>query len=157
MFNGPQWSIVSRVRKLFVLAGVILGLLAPSAASATILSVFGTVTCTEPDLGRDRPASAGAATRRNTTVPSWDGTPIDVSVGFPVASGADNNYPGRRHLPRLGRHQDHAVERHRAAVADQRLRGLQHHRPRLGLLVRETLRTREHASSRRRANTATST
>ena len=28
-----------------------------------------------------------------TTVPSWDGTPIDVSVAFPPATGADNNYP----------------------------------------------------------------
>ena len=26
-------------------------------------------------------------------VPSWDGTPIDVSVAFPPASGSDNNYP----------------------------------------------------------------
>ena len=26
-------------------------------------------------------------------MPVWDGTPIDVSVAFPVATGADNNYP----------------------------------------------------------------
>ena len=28
-----------------------------------------------------------------TTVPNWDGTPVDVSVAFPAASGSDNNYP----------------------------------------------------------------
>jgi hypothetical protein len=98
MFNGT--AVVDRfalrrllgMRKLLVLSGVILGLVAPSAASATITSVFGTVTCTTQGAG----ASEGqrwCGNTANTTVPSWDGTPIDVSAAFPPATGADNNYP----------------------------------------------------------------
>ena len=98
MFNGT--AVVDRfalrrllgMRKLLVLSGVILGLVAPSAASATISSVFGTVTCTTQGAG----ASEGqrwCGNTANTTVPSWDGTPIDVSAAFPPATGADNNYP----------------------------------------------------------------
>ena len=26
-------------------------------------------------------------------MPVWDGTPIDVAVSFPPATGADNDYP----------------------------------------------------------------
>ena len=51
------------VRKLLLLSGVILGLLAPSAASATITQVFGSVTCTTQPLARLK-ASAGVATPR---------------------------------------------------------------------------------------------
>jgi hypothetical protein len=93
MFKGSVVADRFAVRRLFVLSGVILGLVAPAAASATITSVFaGAVTCTTQGAG----ASEGqrwCGNSAGTTVPSWDGTPIDVSVGFPVATGADNDYP----------------------------------------------------------------
>src|SRR5580704_2521124 len=77
----------------FGLSGVIVGLLAiPAAASATITSVFGTVTCTTQGAGATE-GQRWCGNSANTTVPSFDGTPIDVAVGFPVASGSDNNYP----------------------------------------------------------------
>jgi hypothetical protein len=81
------------LRKSFMLACAILGLLLlPSVASATITSVFGgTVACTE-----QTGANAGQRWCGNSagaTVPVWDGTPIDVSVAFPPATGSDNNYP----------------------------------------------------------------
>jgi hypothetical protein len=94
MFNGT--AVVNRfaVRRVLVLSGLILGLaaMAPAAANATIASVFGTVTCATQGAG----ASEGqrwCGNTAGTTVPSWDGTPIDVSAAFPPASGADNNYP----------------------------------------------------------------
>lgn len=92
MFNGT--AVVDRlgVRTLLAVSGVIIGLLAPSAASATITKVFGSVACTTQTSG----ATAGqrwCGNSSGTTVPSWDGTPIDVSVGLPPASGSDNNYP----------------------------------------------------------------
>ncbi len=80
------------MRKLVILSIVILGLVAPSAASATISTVFGTVACTTQGAG----ASEGqrwCGNSAGTTVPTWDGTPIDVAVAFPPASGEDNNYP----------------------------------------------------------------
>jgi hypothetical protein len=92
MFKGTAEVDRFAVRRLLVLSGVILGLLAPATASATITSVFGTVTCTTQGAG----ASEGqrwCGNSAGTTVPSWDGTSIDVSVGFPVATGADNDYP----------------------------------------------------------------
>ena len=83
---------MSMPRRLLVLLLVVVGLLAiPSVASATISSVFGTVTCTE-----QTGANAGqrwCGNSANTTVPCFDGTPIDVSVAFPLATGSDNNYP----------------------------------------------------------------
>ncbi len=92
MFKGS--AVVDRfgMRKLVILSIVILGLVAPSAANATISTVFGTVTCTTQGAG----ASEGqrwCGNTAGTTVPSWDGTPIDVSVAFPPATGEDNNYP----------------------------------------------------------------
>ncbi len=83
-------SVVDRfgLRKLVVLSVVILGLAAPSAASASITSVFGTVTCETQGSGQ-----RWCGNSEGTSVPSWDGTPIDVSVAFPPASGPDNNYP----------------------------------------------------------------
>jgi hypothetical protein len=82
------------VRKLVVLFGVLLGLLVvPSVAGATITEVFGTsVKCTTQPSG----ATAGQRWCPNSgaaTVPVWDGTPIDVSVAFPVATESDKNYP----------------------------------------------------------------
>jgi hypothetical protein len=80
-------------RKLFALAvaAALLALAIPATAGATISSVFGTVTCTE-----QTGANAGqrwCGNSANTTVPSFDGTPIDVAVGFPAATGEDKNYP----------------------------------------------------------------
>ena len=114
-------SVVDRfgLRKLVVLSVVILGLVAPSAASASITSVFGTVACETQGSGQ-----RWCGNPAGTMVPSWDGTPIDVSVAFPAASGPDNNYPVDRHLPRIWRHQDHAVELDSAALAGTGLRGL---------------------------------
>jgi hypothetical protein len=92
MFKGTALAGRLAGRRLLVLSGLILGLLAPSAASATISTVFGTVTCATQGAG----ASEGqrwCGNTAGTTVPSWDGTPIDVSVAFPVATGADNDYP----------------------------------------------------------------
>ena len=88
-------SVVDRfgVRKLVALSVVILGLLAPSAASASITSVFGTVTCETQGSGQRWCGNSGLKPGEGTMVPSWDGTPIDVSVAFPPASGSDNNYP----------------------------------------------------------------
>ncbi len=53
--------------------------------------------CSAPSPARPRPgATAGqrwCGNSAGTTVPVWDGTPIDVSVAFPAAIGSDNNYP----------------------------------------------------------------
>jgi hypothetical protein len=61
----------------------------PATASAAIPSVFGgTMTCA---------VQAGGTTAGERfcsgSVPSWDGTPIDVNVAFPPASGADASWP----------------------------------------------------------------
>jgi hypothetical protein len=85
---------MSLLRKLLALSAVVCGLLVvPAVAGATITEVFGTsVKCTTQPSGattgqRWCPSSGTA------TVPVWDGTPIDVTVAFPVASGEDKNYP----------------------------------------------------------------
>ena len=79
------------MRKLAAPLAIMVCLFAAQAADAAIPNVFGTVTCTTVASGGQagqRQCGAGAA-----TVASWDGVPIDVSVTFPPASGADNNYP----------------------------------------------------------------
>ena len=123
-------------------------------ASATITEVFGTsVKCTTQPSG----ATAGQRWCPNSgaaTVPVWDGTPIDVSVAFPVASGEDKNYPVVGIYHGWGGTKITPLERNRAALADQRLCRLLHHRPRLGLLLRRLLRRN---SRRLPANSATST
>jgi hypothetical protein len=85
--------LMSKLRKLFALSVVVVGMLVvPSVASATISSIFGTITCTTQPSG----ATAGqrwCGASANTTTPSFDGTPIDVAMAFPVESGSDNNYP----------------------------------------------------------------
>src|ERR1700759_3280691 len=80
-------------RNLIALAAAmaLLALAIPATAGATINSVFGTVTCTE-----QTGANAGqrwCGNTAGTTVSSFDGTPIDISVGFPAATGEDKNYP----------------------------------------------------------------
>jgi hypothetical protein len=87
-------AVVNRVavRKLAVLAVVILGLAAPAAANATITSVFGTVNCATQGAGANE-GQRWCGSSAGTEVPSWDGTPIDVAVAFPAASGADADYP----------------------------------------------------------------
>ena len=89
-------AVVDRLtmRRLFILSGVILGLLVPASASATITSVFGgTVTCaTQSAAGEEGQRWCGNTA--GTTVKTYDGiTPIDVAVAFPPATGSDNNYP----------------------------------------------------------------
>jgi hypothetical protein len=74
---------------LLVFASLLLGLmLVPAAANATISSVFGSIPCTTQTAAatvgqRWCGASAG------TTVPSFDGTPIDIAMAFPAESGSD--------------------------------------------------------------------
>ena len=80
------------LRSLLICAGVILGLLLPASAGATISSVFGTVTCETKSSGAET-GQRWCGNAAGTTVPTWDGTPIDISVGFPPATGADNDYP----------------------------------------------------------------
>ncbi|HEX3434201.1 MAG TPA: hypothetical protein VHT25_09090, partial [Solirubrobacteraceae bacterium] len=87
---------MSKLWKMLVVCLVATGaLLAPSMANATISSVFGTVTCTTqgPGASEGQRWCGNSSTAPGTTVSSFDGTPIDVSVGFPPASGSDNNYP----------------------------------------------------------------
>ncbi len=78
------------MRKL-VLVSVVLGsLLAASSAQAAIPDVFGgAVTCS---VAADGVRECGNTSPRSPA-PSFDGTPIDVNVAFPPASGSDNNYP----------------------------------------------------------------
>jgi predicted acyl esterase len=80
------------MRKLVAFAAVLVCLLATQAAEAAIPNVFGTVTCTTVASG----ATAGqrqCGSASGTVTPTWDGTPIDVSVTFPPATGSDTNYP----------------------------------------------------------------
>ena len=80
------------MRKLAALVAVLVCLVAAQSAAAAIPNVFGSIACTSvasgPQAGQRQ---CGSAT--GTVTPSWDGTPIDVSVTFPPATGADNNYP----------------------------------------------------------------
>jgi fermentation-respiration switch protein FrsA (DUF1100 family) len=81
--------------KVLALAGIlVLALLAPSVANATITSVFsGTVACTTQTTGAQT-GQRWCGNSAGTTVKTWDGeTPIDVSVAFPPETGGDNNYP----------------------------------------------------------------
>jgi Acetyl xylan esterase (AXE1) len=84
---------MAKLWRMFVLVGVVMAVLVvPSVASATITQVFGTVTCTTQPSG----ATAGqrwCGNSSNTTTTTWDGTPIDVAVGFPAEASPDNNYP----------------------------------------------------------------
>ncbi len=78
--------------KLLVLACVLAGLMVPAAANATITQIFGSISCaTQPSGATAGQRWCGASS--NTTTPSFDGTPIDVAMAFPVESGSDNNYP----------------------------------------------------------------
>ncbi len=90
-FSAPP--VYRRGRCLLILAGLLaIGLAAPVSASATISSVFeGKVSCAEQSGANAGQRWCGTTT--GTTVASWDGTPIDVTVGFPVATGSDANYP----------------------------------------------------------------
>ncbi len=94
MFTGT--AVVDRfvTRRLLVLSGVILALLLPASASATIASVFGgTVTCTTQSAAGEE-GQRWCGNTAGTTVTTWDGvTPIDVAVAFPPATGSDNDYP----------------------------------------------------------------
>jgi len=94
MFSGVAVTDRFAARRLLILAGVVLGLLAPASASATIASVFGgTVTCaTQSAAGEEGQRWCGSTA--GTTVKTYDGvTPIDVAVAFPPATGSDDDYP----------------------------------------------------------------
>jgi hypothetical protein len=94
MFTGT--ALVDRfvTRRLLLLSGVVLALLLPASASATITSVFGgTVTCTTQSAAGEE-GQRWCGNTAGTTVTTWDGvTPIDVAVAFPAATGSDNDYP----------------------------------------------------------------
>src|SRR4051812_22764043 len=92
-------------RTLLVSLSLLGSLFACTTAEAATTQVFtntaSPVTCYEAPAG----ATAGqrwcsgtgvgspAETSAASTVPSFDGTPIDVSVTLPPANGTDNNYP----------------------------------------------------------------
>src|SRR5689334_16152337 len=78
------------MRRMLMAAAFAAALLVPSSASAAITGVFGgTLPCTVQASGQ---RFCGAAA--GTTIASFDGTPIDVSVAFPPApaSGPDGPY-----------------------------------------------------------------
>jgi hypothetical protein len=78
------------MRKLVLVSVVFGSLLVASSAQAAIPDVFGSaITCT---TAGDGVRECGSTSPRSTA-PSWDGTPIDVNVAFPPASGSDDNYP----------------------------------------------------------------
>src|SRR4051812_41533277 len=76
------------MRKFVAPFALLICLFAAQSAAAAIPNVFGTLTCTTQASGQ---RFCGPAL--GSTTPSFDGAPIDVSVAFPVATGADNNYP----------------------------------------------------------------
>jgi fermentation-respiration switch protein FrsA (DUF1100 family) len=81
-------------RSLVLICGLLMALAVPTTANAAISTVFNDATsplsCTVQPTTNYRFCGATA----NTTVPSFDGTPIDVSVSFPAdAGGSDNNFP----------------------------------------------------------------
>src|SRR4051794_2920169 len=78
------------MRKLAVPFVVLICLFAAQSAVAAIPNVFGTLTCTVQGSGQ-----RFCGPSLGSTTPSFDGTPIDVSVAFPPvpASGPDGNYP----------------------------------------------------------------
>jgi hypothetical protein len=81
----------SSVRNLgWVLVALVAALVAPSAAQAAITSALG-VACT---VQADGVRFCGSTAPRST-VPTWDGVPIDVNVAFPPAPdrGRDGRYP----------------------------------------------------------------
>jgi hypothetical protein len=76
--------------RMLALAAGAAGFVVPSAAQAAIPSAFGgAVACTVQPNGQ-RFCGTGAA-----TIPSFDGSPVDVSAAFPPppASGPDGPYP----------------------------------------------------------------
>jgi X-Pro dipeptidyl-peptidase (S15 family) len=78
------------MRKLVAALALLVCLFASQAADAAIPNVFGTLTCTTQASGQ-----RFCGTSLGSTQPSFDGTPIDVSVAFPPvpASGPDGNFP----------------------------------------------------------------
>lgn len=81
-------------RSLVLVCGVLLALAIPASANATITTVFNDaaapLSCTVQATTNYR----FCGTTTNTTIPSFDGSPIDVSVSFPAdAGGSDNNFP----------------------------------------------------------------
>ena len=84
---------MSKLWRTIVLTGVVVAaLVAPSAASATITQIFGSVSCAT----QTATATVGqrwCGTSAGTTVPSFDGTPIDVTMAFPAEAAPDGNYP----------------------------------------------------------------
>jgi predicted acyl esterase len=76
------------MRKLVLVSVVFGSLLVASSAQAAIGSALG-VTCTPAG---DGVRECGSTSPRSTSR-SWDGTPIDVNIAFPPASGSDTNYP----------------------------------------------------------------
>lgn len=81
-------------RSLVLICGVLMALAVPTTANAAISTVFNDaaapLSCTVQPTTNYRFCGTSAG----TTIPSFDGTPIDVSVSFPAdAGGADNNFP----------------------------------------------------------------
>ncbi len=140
------------MRKATALIGIAGALAFAPAAQAAIPSVFGgAVPCT---VAADGVRECGGSA---TTVPAFDGVPIDVNVAFPACPG---QRPGRpisagHGLPRLGRLEDrlrHLRRERRAAALDlPGLRRLQHERPRLGRQLQQDEPDLPHPRLRRAA------
>ena len=81
------------MRKIVLVSVVFGSLLVASSAQAAIPSALG-ITCNVAGDGvRECGTGSSSGDTVRSTAPSWDGTPIDVNVAFPPASGSDNNYP----------------------------------------------------------------
>src|SRR3954465_590194 len=78
------------MRRMLVSVALAAGLLVPATADAAIDSVMGGAVACAVQANGQRFCGTGAA-----AVPSFDGTPIDVSVAFPPApaSGPEGPYP----------------------------------------------------------------
>jgi hypothetical protein len=82
-------------RGLLLLGGLLcaFALALPAAANATITSIFGgSVSCATQTSGAQI-GQRWCGSSAGTTVPSFDGTPIDVSMAFPAESGPDTSFP----------------------------------------------------------------
>lgn len=77
------------------MCGIVAALALPASASAEITSVFdGDLACVTQSGGATD-GQRWCGTTAGTTVESWDGTPIDVSVAFPpeAANPSDTDWP----------------------------------------------------------------
>jgi dienelactone hydrolase len=80
------------MRRLAASIALALALLAPSLADAAIPQALG-VTCSVQVSGQRFCGNATSVFSPATLALSFDGTPTDVAIAFPPATGTDTNYP----------------------------------------------------------------